>query len=167
MFQENYRFSYAVEDNYSGNQFGHTENRDGAGTAGVYHVRLPDGRLQTVQYTVDGRGYHATVLYEGGVPTSAAGPTSLVKFVHEPVIYLDDRGGGVYDYIPPPDISLSQPPLSPPSPAYNLVTNPGPYHPPPPPLYDVSYTTLQPQYVPPYSNNIQLGSYVLPQASLC
>ena len=84
-FQGNYRFSYAVEDNYSGNQFGHTENRDGAGTtAGEYHVRLPDGRVQTVEYTVDYRGYHANVFYEGEIPPTPA------HFVHheQPVIYL-------------------------------------------------------------------------------
>ena len=56
MFQAGYIFSYAVEDDYSGNQFGHTENRHGGDTAGAYHVRLPDGRLQTVQYTVDHLG---------------------------------------------------------------------------------------------------------------
>ncbi len=46
-----YKFSYAVKDGYSGNQFGHTENRFGVETVGTYHVLLPDGRLQTVSYT--------------------------------------------------------------------------------------------------------------------
>jgi len=164
--KENYRFSYAVEDNYSGNQFGHTESTDGAGTAGVYHVRLPDGRLQTVQYTVDARGYHATVLYEGGAEILGQAPTGLAKFVHEPVIYLDDRGGGNHllnGHIPPPvSGAITQPP-APISSAYNPHTNliPSPY----PPPYEASFSILQPQYVPHFSNNdIQLGSFILPQA---
>ncbi len=49
--QGQYKFSYAVDDGYSGNQFGHTENRFGPDTVGAYHVLLPDGRLQTVSYT--------------------------------------------------------------------------------------------------------------------
>lgn len=169
---KNYRFSYAVEDNYSGNQFGHTENRDGAGTAGVYHVRLPDGRLQTVEYTVDGRGYHATVLYEGGSPVPSLGPTSPAQFVHhEPVIYLDDGGGGrsslQYNYLPPPPAhppgyTIPQPPATI-SPAYNNLryTNTLP-HPPPHP-YQASYSVLQPQYLPYNSHNNQVASFILPQ----
>ena len=99
--QGNYRFSYAVEDNYSGNQFGHTENRDGAGTtAGEYHVRLPDGRVQTVEYTVDYRGYHANVFYHG----DSVGVTAPTQFVHEPlepVIYLGHDPGVTSSLQPP------------------------------------------------------------------
>ena len=51
MLQDEYGFSYAVDDVNTGNQFGHSENRFGVDTVGAYHVLLPDGRLQTVSYT--------------------------------------------------------------------------------------------------------------------
>ena len=148
--QGNYRFSYAVEDNYSGNQFGHTENRDGAGTtAGEYHVRLPDGRIQTVEYTVDYRGYHANVFYEG-----VTGPTALAQFVHQqhqPVIYL-----GANDHV---TTSLQEPHYA----GLNSVYNDFPA--PSPPPYLASYSLPQPHYVPfSDSHNIPLASYILPQA---
>ncbi len=146
-FQGNYRFSYAVEDNYSGNQFGHTENRDGAGTtAGEYHVRLPDGRVQTVEYTVDYRGYHANVFYEGEIgphPTPA-------HFVHheQPVIYL----GANYHVTSP---------QRPHYPSLNSVYSDFPSSPP----YLAPYSVPQPHYVPfSDSHNIPLASYILPQA---
>ncbi|XP_042227189.1 cuticle protein 8-like isoform X2 [Homarus americanus] len=61
-----YDFNYAVKDDYSGNDFGHQESRDGDNTKGSYYVQLPDGRLQTVTYYVDGdSGYVAEVKYEG------------------------------------------------------------------------------------------------------
>lgn len=64
-----YGFGYAVLDEYAGTDFGQWERRepgrDGAVT-GQYRVRLPDGRTQTVRYTVDSdTGYMATVTYEG------------------------------------------------------------------------------------------------------
>ncbi|KAK7034471.1 hypothetical protein SK128_023576 [Halocaridina rubra] len=61
-----YDFNYAVKDEYSGNDFGHQEARNGYDTQGTYYVQLPDGRLQTVTYTVNGdSGYVAQVAYEG------------------------------------------------------------------------------------------------------
>merc|ERR1712025_361268 len=61
-----YDFNYAVKDDYSGNDFGHQEARDGYDTQGSYYVQLPDGRLQKVTYTVNGdSGYVADVTYEG------------------------------------------------------------------------------------------------------
>ncbi|XP_063592099.1 cuticle protein-like [Penaeus indicus] len=39
-----YDFNYAVKDEYSGNDFGHQEARDGYDTQGSYYVQLPDGR---------------------------------------------------------------------------------------------------------------------------
>nr|XP_027230857.1 pro-resilin-like [Penaeus vannamei] len=61
-----YDFNYAVKDDYSGNDFGHQEARDGYDTQGSYYVLLPDGRLQRVTYTVNGdSGYVAEVSYEG------------------------------------------------------------------------------------------------------
>ncbi|XP_037801784.1 cuticle protein-like [Penaeus monodon] len=61
-----YSFNWAVSDDSSSNQFGHQEARDGDDTQGSYYVQLPDGRLQTVKYFVDGdSGYVAEVNYEG------------------------------------------------------------------------------------------------------
>merc|ERR1712128_122290 len=61
-----YDFNYAVKDDYSGNDFGHNEARNGYDTEGSYYVLLPDGRLQTVTYTVNGdSGFVAEVTYEG------------------------------------------------------------------------------------------------------
>ena len=61
-----YDFNYAVKDDYSGNDFGHNEARDGYNTQGSYYVLLPDGRLQKVTYTVDGEsGFVAEVSYDG------------------------------------------------------------------------------------------------------
>ena len=65
--------------------FGHHENRNGYDTEGEYHVLLPDGRLQTVNYHVDGAygGYVADVQYTGEVIPHPA------PAYHEPVpIYV-------------------------------------------------------------------------------
>ena len=163
-FQDNYIFSYAVEDNYSGNQFGHTENRHGGDTAGAYHVRLPDGRLQTVQYTVDHYGgYRATVVYEGGRTKAATAPA---KFVHEPSVYSGGGAGAVQSYFSHP--GPAQPHLSP---AYNFINHHPPPPPPPPPGPSPgllpSYTALQPHYLPlrpDHSQPAQPAYFILPQA---
>lgn len=46
------------------NNYGHEEKRDGEITKGHYHVLLPDGRIQNVEYVVDLTGYHAKVTYQ-------------------------------------------------------------------------------------------------------
>jgi len=83
-----YSFSYLVSDAVSGSQFGHREDRAAAGqlTAGSYHVLLPDGRIQTVNYSVQGpKGYQAEVNYgasvEDGHP-SLSQPTPLPSETH-------------------------------------------------------------------------------------
>ncbi|CAL4108115.1 unnamed protein product, partial [Meganyctiphanes norvegica] len=61
-----YDFDWSVKDEYSGNNFGQEESREGDRTEGSYYVHLPDGRLQKVTYYVDGdSGYVAEVTYEG------------------------------------------------------------------------------------------------------
>ncbi|XP_076059555.1 uncharacterized protein LOC143036194 [Oratosquilla oratoria] len=61
-----YDFNWAVNDAASGNDFGHQESRDGDYTQGSYYVLLPDGRLQRVNYNVQGdSGFVAEVTYEG------------------------------------------------------------------------------------------------------
>ncbi|XP_037076934.1 cuticle protein 7-like [Pollicipes pollicipes] len=61
-----YEYQYAVSDEYAGLDYGQTESRNGYETTGSYHVLLPDGRVQRVQYSVVGdQGYDADVTYEG------------------------------------------------------------------------------------------------------
>ncbi|XP_076059564.1 cuticle protein 7-like [Oratosquilla oratoria] len=61
-----YDFDWAVKDDASGNDFGHQESRDGDYTQGSYYVLLPDGRIQRVNYNVQGdSGFVADVTYEG------------------------------------------------------------------------------------------------------
>merc|ERR1712117_264778 len=61
-----YTYEYAVKDDYSAADFGAAESRDNYLTTGKYVVALPDGRVQTVSYTVDGgNGYVADVVYSG------------------------------------------------------------------------------------------------------
>ena len=59
-----FKYGYAVNDDYSGLHYGQEKSSDGYATSGQYHVLLPDGRTQTVTYTVDGQnGYVAEVSY--------------------------------------------------------------------------------------------------------
>eukprot|EP00091_Calanus_sinicus_P005228 TRINITY_DN1564_c0_g1_i2.p1 TRINITY_DN1564_c0_g1~~TRINITY_DN1564_c0_g1_i2.p1 ORF type:complete len:139 (-),score=39.73 TRINITY_DN1564_c0_g1_i2:160-552(-) len=61
-----YTYNFAVKDDYSNNNFGTEEKRDGYAAQGSYYVSLPDGRLQKVAYSVNGEGgYVADVTYEG------------------------------------------------------------------------------------------------------
>merc|ERR1711976_1108325 len=61
-----YSYEYAVKDDYSAADFGAAESRDNYLTTGKYVVALPDGRVQTVSYTVDGgNGYVADVVCSG------------------------------------------------------------------------------------------------------
>ena len=61
-----YSFAYAVKDEPSYNDFGHSENSDGKAVTGTYYVVLPDGRKQSVDYKVDAySGYVADVNYNG------------------------------------------------------------------------------------------------------
>ena len=62
-----YEYAYAVKDDYASVDFNANEARDGYATNGGYTVALPDGRIQTVTYTVtDGySGYVADVSYTG------------------------------------------------------------------------------------------------------
>ena len=69
-----YDFNWAVEDASSGNNYGHSESRDGDNTQGYYFVQLPDGRLQKVIYNVQGNsGFLAEVTYEGEAQYPDAG----------------------------------------------------------------------------------------------
>ncbi|KAJ9594462.1 hypothetical protein L9F63_014074, partial [Diploptera punctata] len=84
----NYEFSYEVQDAASGNDFGHKESRQGDVATGNYHVLLPDGRTQIVDYTADNDGYKPNVKYEGeanaggGYPP-AASPGVSTQMPHD------------------------------------------------------------------------------------
>ena len=61
-----YTYQFAVQDDYTNNNYGTEEKRDGYNAQGSYYVSLPDGRLQKVAYSVSGdAGYIADVTYEG------------------------------------------------------------------------------------------------------
>jgi len=60
-----YTFQWDVNDQYSGNYYGHQEQRDGDNTQGTYYVQLPDSRLMRVDYYADASGFHPTVTFEG------------------------------------------------------------------------------------------------------
>ena len=65
-----YNYAYQVADPSAYGHpldFGHNEARDGYATKGQYHVLLPDGRTQTVTYSVadEYTGYIADVSYAG------------------------------------------------------------------------------------------------------
>ena len=60
-----YSFEYEVKDD-QGNDYGHKEESDGRRVEGEYRVLLPDTRVQTVTYYVEGdSGFVADVQYEG------------------------------------------------------------------------------------------------------
>ena len=61
-----YSYDWAVKDDSSNNNYGQTESRNGDKTTGSYYVLLPDGRTQTMTYTVDAYGgYQGDVTYSG------------------------------------------------------------------------------------------------------
>ena len=62
-----YHYEYKVEDDNEYLHFGQEEEDDGTGNVhGHYYVNLPDGRLQHVNYYVNGySGYVAEVSYDG------------------------------------------------------------------------------------------------------
>ncbi|XP_068201851.1 pro-resilin-like [Palaemon carinicauda] len=60
-----YTFQWDVNDQYSGNFYGHQEQRNGPNTQGRYYVRLPDTRLMRVDYYADNYGFHPSVTFEG------------------------------------------------------------------------------------------------------
>ncbi|XP_023947283.2 uncharacterized protein LOC112052438 [Bicyclus anynana] len=63
-YAANYDFGYRVHDKDSGNYFGHREAKQGKSTKGTYHVLLPDGRMQLVNYSAGPSGFHADISYD-------------------------------------------------------------------------------------------------------
>ncbi|XP_027224995.2 pro-resilin-like [Penaeus vannamei] len=60
-----YNFQWDVSDQFSGNFYGHQEQREDENTQGKYYVLLPDGRRLVVEYYVDNAGYHPSIAFEG------------------------------------------------------------------------------------------------------
>lgn len=70
-----YDWEYAVNEHY--NDFGHKEGRKGYTTTGKYYVALPDGRIQTVTYVADDKGYRPEIIYASvAAPAAAYGKPS-------------------------------------------------------------------------------------------
>jgi len=69
-----YQFEWNVQDDYAQLNFGQNEQRNDYATTGSYNVALPDGRIQTVTYTVADAysGYVADVTYSGEARYEAA-----------------------------------------------------------------------------------------------
>ena len=86
-----------MEDDYSSVEMGKTEEREGDLTTGNYHVVLPDGRKQNVDYYVDGySGYVADVQYEGE-PHDTYDYDHHSRgsgYKHVPAIYKSRHGAG-------------------------------------------------------------------------
>ncbi|XP_063884531.1 uncharacterized protein LOC135113255 [Scylla paramamosain] len=79
-----YSYNYGVNDDF-GNNFGHGENRQGDNTDGAFSVVLPDGRRQSVEYSVSGdSGFLANVQYDGQAQFPQARPQYSQQAV-EPV----------------------------------------------------------------------------------
>ncbi|XP_037077352.1 cuticle protein 7-like, partial [Pollicipes pollicipes] len=102
-------FDYSVSDYESGSKFAANENSDGKQTSGYYTVALPDGRVQTVKYTVDDyAGYNAEVTYEGEAqypeePEYKAAPAPVYKAapVYKPApVYQEPEQEPIYAYRP-------------------------------------------------------------------
>merc|ERR1719400_591096 len=83
-----YSYSYSVQDDYTSNNYGANEGRDGYATSGSYYVALPDGRLQKVTYSVNGDGgYVADVTYEGEAQYPEAKPYAPPAPAYKPAAY--------------------------------------------------------------------------------
>ncbi|CAG0900203.1 unnamed protein product [Cyprideis torosa] len=88
-----YNFNWEVRDDYSGIDMGHQETRDGYNTQGSYRVLLPDSRIQTVTYYVDGdSGYVADVQYEGEARYDNGGSQGSGGYGVRPIV-VRYRGG--------------------------------------------------------------------------
>ena len=146
-----YQYSYSVQDSYTRNNFGHTENRHADTTSGQYHVLLPDGRVQTVEYSVDPySGFVAKVVYDGKPSGYAAPPPPKTSSS-----YLPSPSYAKPNYVPAPHPHqpvLYHPPPAPvaPPPPYPTYHSPQPA--PSPPSYSAPLFRKS-TYVPGLVNN--------------
>ena len=76
-----FAYQYGVKDDYSAQS-------DGYATSGSYNVALPDGRIQTVTYRVDGdSGYIADVQYSGEAKYAPYKPAPAPAYKPAPVYH--------------------------------------------------------------------------------
>nr|XP_040581065.1 vegetative cell wall protein gp1-like [Lepeophtheirus salmonis] len=84
----NYAYSYAVLDDESGVDIAADELAENGAITGSYKVVLPDGRIKTVTYTVEGdSGFVADVQFETTpalVGDAAAAPAPYPKYYPDP-----------------------------------------------------------------------------------
>ena len=146
----NYAFGYSVNDEYTGEDFSHTESRDGYVTSGEYRVALPDGRIQIVTYTADDAGYHADVKYEGVPHLPAPHPHEPIA-PHHPAKHLVPHPGPS----PLPPKPLKSLPLPHHAPVPHPAPLPPPVHEDPLPLKPHSLPALPkiPHLPPPPKHN--------------
>ena len=97
-----YSFAYAVQDAYTGQDFGHSEERVKDLVTGQYHVLLPDGRVQLVKYKADGYGYVADVSYTEGAYKPAHGQGGTYVKGHANPVANGHGGKGYAGAYPPP-----------------------------------------------------------------
>ncbi|XP_026733277.1 pro-resilin-like [Trichoplusia ni] len=116
----NYDFSYDVQDNGVSLDFGHNEKRKDDHATGSYHVLLPDGRMQLVEYEAGPDGYKPQVMYMGTATFPPAGTSDKFDGYHynaasnrQSIRQAAPRGGSRQAAAPAP---LSAPPPHAPSP---------------------------------------------------
>ncbi|KAK4873267.1 hypothetical protein RN001_015296, partial [Aquatica leii] len=95
-----YAFMYKVHDQFSGDDFSHSQKQDSKSTNGEYRVKLPDGRIQIVSYVADKNGYKADVKYAEN-ENSNPKAYSPEQQIHPIQIAQNQIKGksGQYDYI--------------------------------------------------------------------
>ncbi|XP_063591352.1 uncharacterized protein LOC134768460 [Penaeus indicus] len=118
-----YSFQWDVNDQYSGNYYGHQEQRDGANTHGSYYVRLPDTRLMRVEYYVDEYGFHPVITYEG----EAQYPSAPAQVYSQPApaptqVYSQPAPSNVYSQPAPAPTQVYSQPTPAPQPTYQQPT---------------------------------------------
>ncbi|XP_045591371.1 cuticle protein 7-like [Procambarus clarkii] len=99
-----YEYNYGVVDQHTANNYALQESRDGANTAGRYHIALPDGRVQIVTYTADENGFVAQVDFQGEAVYPGPPPYQPAPTPYQPA---------------PPPFQSAPPPFQPAPPPYN------------------------------------------------
>jgi len=126
-----YSFEWLVKDDYSKNDFGQKESRSGANTQGSYHVALPDGRIQTVTYTVDGYGgYVVDVQYSGEAqyPDTPAYTPAAKAYKPAPAPAYKPAPAPAYKPAPAPAYKPAPAPAYKPAPAPAYKPAPAPFY---------------------------------------
>ena len=120
-----YSYNYDVKDDYAKLNFGQNEARDASATSGKYYVLLPDGRLQTVVYRVDGySGYVADVKYSGEAQPYAYKPAPAPAYKPAPAPAYKPAQARVYHPAPAPAYHAPAPAYNAPAPAYKPAPAP-------------------------------------------